>query len=420
MSPPMELPTVATVFFRGLAVAYKRLYGRHAFFELGDKVAPCTFNRDQAAVACISFQAVGIPTSVSALLTGWSLAHAKRLYSEWKSTGRIAKGHGGGRPSAVTEEQAMQVAQALSTGKAKSMSQAAAASGVRAHRTTVTRHVKRVVDVAYYKWTIRIQKKPIRLTPRHKAARMAWAEKILKRAAKAGSRQFVQLLSFTDSKIYLTGELEDGGGWVIKVHAGDPDEDESERPTRSKGSFKVHAYGGVTFFRLTRLLTEVSGTGGKTVGGGSKKGVNAQEYQERILPFLLDELAAIFGDAGIECWYFQQDGAPAHTVADTLLGKAAQAIINDKAPNWLWDWPSFSPDLSLIESVWAEVVRRMKLDERSYASLQQFEAHIQEVWAGISADKDYLKKLYYGSEEGGGFLGRLRECVERRGAKTSH
>lgn len=420
------MPTKLWEFFRHALAAYRGRWGNGgtAFFKLGDTPAPFTFNRDQAAVACITLRAVGVPAAIAAPLTGWSVPQARRIYDEWKGSGKISKAHGGGRRPAMTKEQLEAVVEALAAGKVNSIKDVMP-SGVDAHPTTVARNVRKVVVSATYRKR-RMKKKPYDLTPGHKRRRLEWAQTQLKRAQKAGRDVYVKNLSFTDSKIFITAELEPQGEWVIKLDADSEEHGQREPPSTSRAHcYKVHAYGGVTLFGFTSLITDVSGTRSRVVGGApGKKGVDAREYQDYILPRLLKELAARFAKHGIErAWIFQHDGAPAHTVSSTTdLGKAARAIITKLAPRCIWDWPSLSPDLSLIESVWAEVVARMRRAKRSYANHNEFESHVHEIWAEISADKDYLHNLYYGNPKKNnvGFLGRLEQCVERKGGRTPH
>lgn len=405
-----------------LRTAYQRYWGGESttFFKLGDVQAPFTFNRDQSAVACITLMACGVPTRLTSSLTGWSSQHAKRLYAEWKRSGKIAKAHGGGRRPAMTEEQCLEVVSALRATKVHSLSDVIPA-GVKAHPSTVARHIRQAKGVTSAIFKRRTQgKKPFSLTRKHKQARVDWATRMIMRAKHRGREAYVKLLSFTDSKIFLTAELLPQGEWVIKLHSDEREEEEA--PSTRKSHYKVHGYGGLTFFGLTTLHTHVSGTRSRVVGGAAgKKGVDAKEYQENILPVLLKELAAIFKRKGLEhSWVFQQDGAPAHTTANTPLGKRAREIIDALAPSCIWDWPSLSPDLSLIENVWAEVVRRMQCARRTYANHDQFESHIKEVWAQISDDKTYLHSLYFGGKGKAGFLDRLQECIDRKGGKTPH
>ena len=49
---------------------------------------------------------------------------------------------------------------------------------------------------------------------------------------------------------------------------------------------------------------------------------------------------------GMENWVFQQDNAPSHT------SRVTKAVLFELAINVLDDWPPYSSDLIIIETVW--------------------------------------------------------------------
>jgi hypothetical protein len=54
------------------------------------------------------------------------------------------------------------------------------------------------------------------------------------------------------------------------------------------------------------------------------------------------------------------------------------------------NWPSFSPDLNLIENHWGEMVRRVYADGSQFSSITQLKEKIIQEWNNIPIS--YLKK----------------------------
>ena len=66
---------------------------------------------------------------------------------------------------------------------------------------------------------------------------------------------------------------------------------------------------------------------------------------------------------GIGKWCFQQDNAPAHRSAETI------AVLNELGVNLLKDWPPYSPDLNIIEVVWA--IMESHVEMRNLKTIQE-------------------------------------------------
>ena len=81
-------------------------------------------------------------------------------------------------------------------------------------------------------------------------------------------------------------------------------------------------------------------------------------------------------------WIFQHDNNPKHRAAimnNWLNGNGIKRLV----------WPSFSPDLNLIEHLWDEIKRRMKKEQLK--NEKELKESLTRVWKGV--EKKVAKKL---------------------------
>ena len=76
------------------------------------------------------------------------------------------------------------------------------------------------------------------------------------------------------------------------------------------------------------------------------------------------------------------------------------------------DWPPLSPDLSIIENVWAEVKRLVKAKRPRKA--QDITRNAKEAWTKLVADRAYVAALF------GSMPRRLQEVLDAKGGATRY
>ncbi len=133
----------------------------------------------------------------------------------------------------------------------------------------------------------------------------------------------------------------------------------NKRPIRPmpKDRTKIFAWGGFCIKGKTSLFC-------------FRRIMNAEFYVE-ILQNHIPEIDGMLGDD----WRLQQDNDPKHT------SRLAKEFLQDNVPE-VMDWPSNSPDLNLIENLWAIV--KGNVERRMPKNLNDLEQFMVEEWQNIS------------------------------------
>lgn len=103
--------------------------------------------------------------------------------------------------------------------------------------------------------------------------------------------------------------------------------------------------------------------------------VNAAKYQQILQNSLLPSIEKL--NVG-ENYIFQQDGAACHTA------KTTKKWFGDHNLNVL-SWPSNSPDLNVIETVWHKM--KQALRNNPQRTLPELKAKIEQIWNGFTPEQ---------------------------------
>lgn len=174
----------------------------------------------------------------------------------------------------------------------------------------------------------------------------------------------------------------------------------------------VNVYAGLTPYGMTAFHV-VAGTTGYTSPYTNQKGaqsrnITATQYRDVLTQTLLPEGRRIFLNQGITSWVLQQDNDPTHKVATDVVKQFNKK--NQTNVSVLPGWPPSSPDLSLIETVWAYLDARM--DSLGCKDFTEYKAALAREFKAVS--KEYCQRLYAGLPK------RLQSCMAREGNKTGH
>ncbi|GBL83624.1 Transposable element Tc3 transposase, partial [Araneus ventricosus] len=92
-----------------------------------------------------------------------------------------------------------------------------------------------------------------------------------------------------------------------------------------------------------------------------------------------------FDDWGGENWIYQQDGASIHTA------QGVKKWFDDNNVQ-VFPWPAKSPDLNIVENVWAMLVERVYGQGRQYENVKELHESLDSVW-NTFCQKD-IQNLY--------------------------
>ena len=112
-----------------------------------------------------------------------------------------------------------------------------------------------------------------------------------------------------------------------------------------------------------------------------------------------------FWGMDVATFIFQQDNARVHTARKVMEFFEEENIT-------VLPWPANSPDLNLIEHVWAYMKRKLDSDPERPEKLEDLWERVQKIWTDLP--DDFLQKLYESMPK------RLEEVIRHKGGNTRY
>jgi transposase-like protein len=243
------------------------------------------------------------------------------------------------------------------------------------HKATVIRAARRAA-------LQRGKKLAVKRGPPPKGMRQATKLKRSKFAKTNLKRDWGNVL-FTDRKRFY---LHYPGSKVKPVRWTFQGQEENEAVFQPTNPQCLNVYAGISPYGMTALHvvagTSKTKTNHKTKTGRPARNITRSEYQEVLNSTLLPEGTRLFGEKGVKAWYLQQDNDPSHGVVGTVLQEwnLTHAGVVQLLPNW----PPSSPDLSIIENVWAWV--QQEVNKLGCKDFEEFKQAVAKTIAAIPQD----------------------------------
>ena len=310
---------------------------------------------------------------------GVSHSVISRLQQRFQATGRVADRPRPGRPRSTTQREDRFILRQALQARSTTANTIRGQLRVTTHTNISAQTVRnRLHDANLH------ARRPLvrpRLTPQHRAARLAWSAHHLR----WNRQQWARVLFSDESRFSL--EHNDGRVRVWRR----PGERLVPGAVRERTAYRggsVMVWGGISEHHRTPLY-HVHGN------------MNAQVYRDQILaPLVVPTLQQIGPNA-----ILQDDNATPHRarLVDTFLRQSNITRM---------DWPANSPDLNPIEHVWDMLDRRVRSNHPPPGNLQQLLGLLQLEWQAIPQRN--LANLIHSMR------GRCDECRTNRGGFTHY
>lgn len=330
---------------------------------------------------------------------------ARRWLQSFSKRGTFAALPKSGRPPAVGEKGAATALQLLRGGEhggAHGVAVELRRQGVTTsilHRTTINRIAKKEATRQGQQLVVETGRPKRGLSPSTISRRIAFAKKFLKRLWRN--------VMFTDrSKFHHFYP----GQRVHRVRYRFKGEQSTVQMPNNPHPFNT--YQGITPFGVTQPIM-VAGTWNErteytTTKGATARNITKAEYNNKVLPTLLEDGNRLFTNQGISHWWFQQDNDPAHNDAARMIEKFNSS--HSSHIHLFGPWPSNSPDLNPIENVWAWISAHLEGE-----GCEDFAAFGQAVRrASKAVPQSMLKHLYSSMPK------RMTAVLMRKGEKIGY
>lgn len=174
----------------------------------------------------------------------------------------------------------------------------------------------------------------------------------------------------------------------------------------------VNVYMGITKYGATTAVMVAGSSKHKSIfitkKGTPARNITAAEYKYVMLHHLLPEGQKLMTAAGHREWWYQQDNDPCHRLG--LAHTETFRATSDGTCRFLPNWPPHSPDLNLIENVWADV--QAAVDAKGYRTFLSFYRALLRALGRVPQEK--LAKAFDGMAQ------RIEETIQAGGDRTQH
>lgn len=348
--------------------------------------------------------------SISALSKQFGID--KRTVSKWidrhQLTRQVNRAKGQGRKPAIDSNTAAAAVQLL-TGPELLDATAVSTTFFKQRKTAGCRPVHPCTVIRHAKKAANANKAPIGVDRRAPKKRLN-AATLKKRLAfcKAHRGTGWGHFMFTDRKRFMfryPGSTVKKMQWVKKG--------QRRTATTCDHPMVLNVYVGLTKFGMTKPIA-VTGTSRyssvyHTQKGTPARNITSAEYKHVVADCLLPEGKRIFTAAGISHMWLQQDNDPTHKKA------ALQAVAewNNAHPTFtvklLPNWPPHSPDLNLIENVWAWA--QHKVDAQGCKTFDEFKSCVLQTLSHVPAT--LTNHLFRSMSK------RVTQCIQLQGGKLN-
>lgn len=302
------------------------------------------------------------------------ISTCQAIFQKWLDTGDVEDLPRSGRPSSITLNQKEKLIKTVKDNKDLSIREVLEESKIDISKTSAWNTMRD------YGFRCRTQSIKWSMEPHHKEARLKWALEYIKKPD-----EFWQRVIFTDeSKAQFNTTKQKL--WVL----------EDEKPTpieRDRWQPSVLLWGAISFDG--NCILEV-------IHGTMDSVIYLDLLKRRLLKNFPGLRSGRVDDGPDSALILQQDGSKVHCEKNVNAYFQSKNII-------LLPWPAKSPDLNLIESVWAWLKKEMKT---SYRTQKELEEDVVNIWERLPFE--LVENLYRGMKN------RIQAVIEERGGPTDY
>lgn len=308
----------------------------------------------------------GLPKTDVAVRAATSEPTVRQTIQDFKTTGGVPDRHAGGRKRKLDRKERAKV---IKKAKKKKSARKIAAE----HGTISERTIRRTIHEAGLAYLLK--KRIPKLTPANIRKRLAYAREM---------KDFEwDLVLWSDEKTFYLG-TEETKAWQ------DPQNREERTVTRYPK--KLNVWGAIGSYFKTPLYFFTDNL---------DSDLYQQILERRLPPFFFEDCPIPQRSQ----WRFMQDGARPHTARESI------ALLNKIAPDRIKNHPANSPDFNPIEDMWSHMDREIG-KVKNIRDIDRLKKELRKIWKSISPE------LIRASVRS--MPRRLKQCVERRGKRTSY